>query len=294
MTTGVIVEVGARRFAVPFECPCCGAAPDSELGIPLTPVKDRPVAPETAHELGFPYCRACIEHALRWDSSTNVETGVKVLGLLVGLALGLAIHLAVGAIVVAVAIGLAVLLGRARRAQAKAACGPACASPGVAVAYHGWSGNASTLVFESHVYAARFAEQNGPKLVNTSAQLRKVLEGHKLARLAVPTPAAAVRTLPAAADVSEWIARIEGTPGRVARLDLLQRALDACPDAADRQALIAAASRLEVTALVAKIAPLSGSTKTRAVQKAIVETRADNIPEELRDEVVRQLETRLA
>ncbi|MBA3394277.1 MAG: hypothetical protein H0T89_16650 [Deltaproteobacteria bacterium] len=290
---GVIVEVGARRFAVPYECPCCGAAPDSELIIALTPTKDRPVAPETARELGFPYCMRCVEHATRWESSSNVETGIKVLGLLLGLIFGMMVHLAVGIALFAVAVALSILLGRSRRAQAKAACGPACAATGLAVEYRGWSGNASTLEFASHVYAARFAEQNAAKLVNISPQLRKVTEGHKLARLAIPTPAAAVRTVPSPATVADWIARLETATGRVARLDSLHKALDACPDEADRKALIDTATRIELAALARKLDVAPGPTKTRQIQKAIIETRADNIPDELRDELVRQLEAQL-
>jgi hypothetical protein len=57
MSTAVIVEVNARRFGVPYECPCCGAVPDAEVVVPLTPTRDRPASPETAHALGFPYCR---------------------------------------------------------------------------------------------------------------------------------------------------------------------------------------------------------------------------------------------
>jgi hypothetical protein len=113
-----------------------------------------------------------------------------------------------------------------------------------------------------------------------------VMEGHKLARLAVPTPAAAVRTVPAAATVADWLDRITTAPTRVARLDWLARALDASGDGADRRALVEATAKLELADVTDK-EPLT-------IQKAIIATRADNIPEELRDEIVRQLEARLA
>ena len=38
------VEIASRRFALPFQCPCCGAAPDTELTVPVTRIKGRPVA----------------------------------------------------------------------------------------------------------------------------------------------------------------------------------------------------------------------------------------------------------
>lgn len=285
MSAGIVVEVSARRFAVPYECPCCGAAPDSELAIPLTPDRARPASPETAHALGFPYCRRCVAHLARWDSIKNVETGIKVLGLLAAIVLGLVVHWAAGIGAFVVAVALAFLAGRSSRAKAKMECGESCATPGVAVQYLGWSGNASAFRFDSHVYAARFAEQNAAKLANVDPVLRKVMEGHKLARLAVPTPAAAVRTVPAAATVGEWIDRIQTAPGRVARLDWFARSLDAFSDGGDRRALIEAAAKLELASIAAD--------QPQQVQKAIIAARADNIPEELRDEIVRQLETRL-
>ena len=284
-TAPVTVEVGARRFAVPYECPCCGAVPDGELVVPLAPSRDRPVSPETAHALGFPYCARCLAHVARWDAVKNLETGIKVLGLLAGIVLALVVHWAAGLATFAVAVALSVLVGRARRAAVSATCGESCSSAHVALAYLGWSGNASAFAFDSHVYAARFAEQNTAKLVNVDPLLRKLLEGHKLARLQVPTPAAAVRAVPAAATVTDWVDRIQSAPTRVARLDWLVRSLDAFTDPADRKTLVDAASKLELTPLD-KLDP-------RLIQKAIVDVRADNIPEELRDELVKHLEARL-
>lgn len=282
---GIVVEVNARRFAVPFECPCCGAAPDTQVAIPLTVETGHPVSPETAHALDFPYCLRCSEHVGHWDSTKNVETAIKVLGLLGGIALGLTVHWGVGLGVFVVAVAASVVVGRGRRARVKATCRESCATAEIAVHYLGWSGNASTLRFESHVYAARFAEQNDAKLVNVDPVLRKVMEGHKLARLAVPTPAAAVRTVPAAATVTDWLDRITSAPTRVARLDWLARALDAFGEGADRRALVEATAKLELAIVT--------DSQPQAIQKAIVATRADNLPEELRDEVVRQLESRL-
>ena len=282
---GIVVEVSARRFAVPFECPCCGAAPDTELTIPLTPKRERPASPETAHALGFPYCRKCVTHMARWDSVKNVETALKVAGIIAGIVVGLAVHWAAGIGAFAFAVALSILIGRASRAKVKADCGQSCAGPAVAVHYLGWSGNASTFDFDSHVYAARFAEQNTTKLTNVDPVLRKVLDGYKQARLSIPTPAAAVRAVPAAATVAEWIDRITTANGRVARLDWLARSLDAFSDLTDRRALIDAAARLEMAAF--------GELDARTAQKAIVAVRADNIPEELRDELVKQLESKL-
>jgi hypothetical protein len=285
MASGIHVEVSSRRFAVPYECPCCGAVPDTELTVPLTPSRDRPAAPETAHALGFPYCKKCVAHVAKLDATRNIETGLKVVAILAGLVLGLAVDWIAGAVAGIALLVLAVVVGKASRNKVRA--GESCATPGLAVHYLGWSGNASTLAFDSHVYAARFAEQNDKKLTNVDPMLRKVIEGHKLARLQVPTPAVAVRTVPASATVADWIDRLQSAATRVARLDWLARALDAFSDAADRGAIIEAAAKLEMGAM-----RFDASDK-RAVQKAIIDTRADNIPEELRDKVIEQLETRL-
>lgn len=293
MASGIHVEVSSRRFAVPYECPCCGAVPDAELTIPLTPTRDRPAAPETAHSLGFPYCKKCVAHVATWDSTRNVETAIKVLAILAGLVLGLVVHWAAGVGAGVALIVVALLVGKVSRQKVRATCREACATPTLAVHYLGWSGNASTLAFDSHVYAARFAEQNEKKLTNVDPVLRKVIEGHKLARLQVPTPAVAVRTVPASATVADWIDRIQTAGGRVARLDWLSRALDAFSDPTDRRTIIDAAAKLEMAAIAPRLDQVTGDAAKRAVQKAIIDVRADNIPEELRDSVIEQLEARL-
>jgi len=61
-----VVEVTSRTFALPSDCPCCGATPDSELLVALArSARDR-AAPDSARSIDVPYCRTCVEHAAMW------------------------------------------------------------------------------------------------------------------------------------------------------------------------------------------------------------------------------------
>ncbi len=289
-----IVEVSTRTFAVPFECPCCGAEPDTELAVPVIRTAGREVARDTARALAFPYCKRCADHVHVWESAGLRSAGVMVAGLVAAVVLSLATRFVIGAIAFAAAALFAWSLGSARRAAARAGLGPSCASPDRALAYLGWSGSASTFSFESPTYAARFAEQNEKRLVHVNEQLRKLLEGHRIARLAVPTPAAAHLVVPPPAGIDEWIARIERSRSTVERRNTLRRALDAAPGDAERAQLLDAASRIELAPILGKIDGLaSPGARKHQLQRAIDEVRADNIPEELQEAEVRQLEARL-
>jgi hypothetical protein len=288
----VLVEVNTRRFTIPFECPCCGAAPDAEMAIHLTRLPARTVAPESARELAFPYCQRCIAHLTAWESAGVAPAGVMLGGIIAGVVVGIAVHVAAGGAVLVAAAPLAWVLRQSRRTAARKAMGPSCACPGRALAYLGWSGGSSTFDFESHTYAARFAEQNPTVVTNKSAQLDRLLEGHRVARLAVPTPAAAVHTVPPPATVTDWIGRLEAARGAVARRTMLQRALDGLHDEQDRQQALAAAARLELAPVLEELDGLSPIAAKGRLQHAIERFRADNIPEELQTSVVRQLETR--
>jgi hypothetical protein len=292
--SGAIVEVSSRRFEVPFECPCCGADPDAELAIPLTRTAGREPTREAARALVFPYCKRCVGHVELWESAGLRSAGLVVAGLLVAVVVVLASGLVIGAIAFAAVAVLAWTLGEARRVAARAGMGPSCASPARALAYLGWSGRASVLSFESPTYAARFAEQNEKRLVDVTDQLRKLIEGHRIARLAVPTPAAPHLVVPPPARVDDWLARIEASRSTVERRNALRRALDVTHDGADRARLLEAASRLELAPLLGAIDALASiAAKKHRLQRALDDLRSDNIPEELQEAEVRQLEAKL-
>jgi hypothetical protein len=288
----VLVEVSARRFVIPFECPCCGAAPDAEMAIHLTRSAGRRVATESALALAFPYCQRCVAHVTAWEASGTIVVAVLLGGIIAGVIAGIATHFLVGLGVFAAAIPVAWLMTQARRGRAKASCGPSCACPGRALVYLGWSGSDSAFTFESHTYAARFAEQNPTVLSNASTSLKRLLEGHRVARLAVPTPATAVLTVPPPATLQDWIGRIEACKGAVSRRNILQRALDGLHEKHDRQEVIAAAMRLEVAPVLDEVDGLTSIAAKGRLQRAIDGFRADNIPEELQTAVLRELDTR--
>src|SRR5439155_5609316 len=115
-----------------------------------------------------------------------------------------------------------------------------------------------------------------------SPALRRLVDGHHMARLAVPTPAAAVNVVSQPPTVLEWIAKIERFAGPVARRNALGRALEVIHEPNERQELLLAASRIEIGAVIDYVDKLSSHVaKKRRLQKAIEDIRTDNIPDEL-------------
>lgn len=288
----MLVEVSSRRFTIPFECPCCGAVPNAELLIPLTGAPGRTVARDTAHAVLVPYCQRCIGHVSQWEAAGVASAAVILAGLIAGIVLAIAVHVVVGIGVLVVAAPIAWVARKVRRDRAKATMGASCADPGRAVGYLGWSGTTSAFELASHTYTARFAEANPTIVAAATLQLTKLLEGHRLARLAVPTPAATV-TVPPPATVGDWVVRLEATNGTVARRATLQRALDALTESGERQLVIQTAMKLEVASLVADLEGLGATVKQQRLQRAIDDVRADNIPEPLQAAVLFDLEARL-
>lgn len=299
--SGVIVEIAARKFAVPFECPCCGAAPDTEIaiGVSRSPSASASASsgkrPEGAQGLVFPYCTSCVDHARRFESAGLTSTVVMLVAIAAAIVVSIAVQLVFGLLIFLAAVPIAVVLAATLKSQAQAGCGEACASAAKALAYLGWSSDVRSFRFESPTYTARFAEQNAKVLNNPSPELRKLLEGYKFARLAVPTPAAPAMVIPPPLTGREWVTRIEGIKGQVERRNALQRALDIVSEPADRTDLVLAASRLELAPILGKLAQLGSShAKRRHLEHVISEIRADNIPDELQDMELHVLEDQLA
>ena len=278
--SGLTVQVSARRFTIPFECPCCGAPPDSELRVPRQ--RGANAAPDSAAGLDVPYCSRCTRHAEAWDHAGVGSAAVLVLGVIAFVVVSLVLARPLfGLLALVASIPIALAVAGARRKNAKAQCSESCAAPGLALQYLGWNGTLTSIAFESLTYAARFAEQNTGAVLETP-QLRKLLDAHRIARLQVPTPAAAV-SVSAAPTPAEWKRKIEEARGPVARRTALVRALDAIADADARKELVRAAAEREVANV--------GATRAD-VEAAIAAVRAENVPEELQAEVVAMLEAR--
>jgi hypothetical protein len=282
----VVVELGARKFAIPQECPCCGAPPDAELRIP---------GKGQHQELDFPYCKRCVAHAAAWDSAGVGSAGVMVLAIAgaVFAAIKMTILVAVGIFVVGATV--AWILQQSRRAAAKARCGESCAATGRAVEYLGWTGSSRRFSFASPTFAARFAEANQAALANVAPQLRKLIDGYHKARLAVPTPAVAAGIAPPPLTGPDWIKRIETTEGTLARRVMLSRALEMIEEPQPRRELIQTVARIELAPLLDKLQRQSSPAAKRTLLAfAIARIKIDNIPDELEAAELEKLEARLA
>ncbi len=282
------VELSSRRFSVPMDCPCCGTSSDTEVSVPLAREARGHVATDTARALDFPYCRACVAHVATWESAGLVSAGVIVAAIVLAIVATAAAGPAAGLVVLGAGVVGAIALASAQRAKARRAMREACSAPGRAVSYLGWSGSASGFSFASMAYAAKFAEQNAPVLVE-DPRIRKLLERYKLARIAVPTPAAAVAAIPPPLDAGEWVTRLASTPGRVARRSALVRALEVLHEPREREQVIRAVAAIELAALLAPV-DSRGADKARHVERAIEQVRADNLPDELQQVLLRELE----
>jgi len=220
-----------------------------------------------------------------------LSAGLGVLGIAAGAGIAIASSGVVGGAVIVAGLLVGFALAGARRSQARHACRESCSCPQRAVAYLGWNGSSTALAFESKSYAAKFAEQNTGKLVE-DPRVRTLLERYKLARIAVPTPAAAVQTIPPPPDAAEWMARLASTPGRVARRAALARALDVLAEPRERDQVIRAVAAIELAALMAPIEKLVGPMRGKALELALAHVRADNLPDELRAALLRDLEAK--
>lgn len=301
----VVVEVSARKFIVPHECACCAASPEVHREASYTRRTGKRVIRETTRSLNFPYCARCDAHVEKWNAASVLLGVLLFASIVVAIIIGIGTGAGAG---FGVFVGLVVLSFVAfSRAQssARALCGPTCVTPAAAVEHLGWSGSVSSFRLESDVYAVKFAEANHKNLINVSMQLHRLLE-QRLAAASVtalpmpdhkvlPTPRQAPQPASGSRDsVLEWIARIESFKGAEARRNALQRALSEVIEPQGRRELVLAASRIEVAAVLDKVDGLaSAAAKKRHLLKAIADIRADNIPDELQTEELRQLEDRL-
>lgn len=288
-----IIEISGKVFAVPLDCPCCGAEPDTEIAVALArQARDR--AADSATSVDFPYCRFCVAHASRWESAGIVVSGLTVIGFLALIIGAIASEplLGVGVLVTLVLIGVAA--ATSRRNQARRACRPSCGSVGKAVEYLGWSGTASGFGFQSSVYGAKFAEQNSAHLVD-DPRIRTLLHHYKLARIAVPTPAAAISVIPPPLTVGEWVARLAATPTRVARRAQLAAAVEMLADSREREQLVRSVCAIELAALLAPLERLaSPAAKRRHLREVIEQIRRDNIPLPLQQPLLHELQQRMS
>lgn len=285
---GVLVEVSSRTFSIPPECPCCGAAPNTELRLQRT---GKRAAANSATSLDVVYCSKCLAHVAAFEGAGLWSAGLLVTGLAIAIIFAAFVTLA-GLLALPIAVLLAFVLTTRRRHAARKSCGPSCATTGKALAYLGWNGTTSALELASPTYAARFAEANAEILVNPTPRLRQLVEGMRVARLAVPTPAAAVQVVTAPPTASEWVAQLESASGPATRRQILVRALAAITEGDARGELISGAVRIEL-APTYKALTGSGDAQAKLLGEAIARITADNLPAPVRDAALESLEARL-
>src|SRR5262245_34676033 len=114
------IEVLGRKFRIPFECPCCGAVPDTEIRVAYTRKNAPRVGSDTSRAYDFPCCRRCAAHVARWDSAGVASAGMMVLGMMAGAIVGIFTHVLIGGAIVVAATVVASLLARTRRTRANA------------------------------------------------------------------------------------------------------------------------------------------------------------------------------
>ncbi len=282
---GVVVEISARRFGIPFECPCCGAPPAGEISV-------RPYGPGPT--LLFPSCKRCDGHIRAWDTAGISSALAMVLTIVAAVAGAWQGGALIGIALFVIGASIAWVVRMSRRKAATAMRGASCASTGVAVEYRGWVNETHAFTFESPTFAARFAEENKAELANVSPQLQRLVDGYHRARLAIPTPAVAAGIAPPPLDAREWLTRLESTQGTLARRVQLQRSLEMVEEAHSRRELIQFVARAELAPVIAKLSRSSVAAKKQLLEDTIARVRLDNIPEELQSAELHELQSRLS
>jgi hypothetical protein len=274
---GVGVEVASRKLSIPFECPCCARIPDRELRLRRRDAQQSVVVP---------YCTDCLAHVRRWETAAELAATIVAVGSILAAIASATIAMEIGLSVFVFSLPIAFVAGALRRKSARTRCSPACISPARAVDYNGWNGTVSKLEFTSRAYAVKFASANQRHLTDIAPTLRRLVES----RLAKGTH----EQISQVRGLAGWLAMLEQHQVPVARRHAVASALAELTDPYERQQLVLAASRIEIGQVLERVAGTSSvATKRKLLKRAIDELRADNIPDELQAEELRQLEERL-
>jgi hypothetical protein len=298
-----VIEVSARAFHVPMECSCCGGGAETQRSASYTRTTGKRVIRQTTRGMSFPYCHRCSAHVDKWESAGGVEVLVFVIGLVASFSAGFAADGTTGFLLFLITCVLTWVAGATVKKKALAQCHPGCASPQAAVEFLGWSGAINTFRFSSSTYAIKFGQGNAKKLINVSPALAQLLQQSPAPQVAVARTPVARSARPSSSgvapqvsrvSVTDWIDRIEGYKGSLARRNALERALEEVRDPRDRHQLLLAASKIEVRAVLDRVDSLKSiAAKRRYLQQAIEQLRLDNVPDELQAAELQILEQRL-
>lgn len=161
------VDVSAKLISIPRCCACCGDPPTVELAAQASKKRGNT---QYTNSWSFPYCSRCAGHVAGQNTAATI--------LVVGLIAAFVSMFFVGWWSLLV-VGLSIAGWVMQSNQAKAGCGPNCASSGAAVTYLGWHGTLHSFFFASRDYAAKFMSANSAKLVNMTSAHHDLLNSSR-------------------------------------------------------------------------------------------------------------------
>ena len=307
-------NVRGRPFDLPQRCACCGLAASSE--IPAAAGKNAGKAVTQAAAWRFPVCAPCAHHVARLRTAHVFSRWLRFGGL--GLVLlitfaggGSGVFFIGGALV----LGLAALTTHLGSREARALCHAGCAALGPPVAFIGSFGNVDSFEFAQQGYAGDFMRAKLSKLAalphETQSYIQPDLDRVAAAeaeRRAIAAAADAKRKaleherVRIAAEVAhdnevyeKSAARMEAAKGAAGRRAALEAGLRSLRQEHMREQLTLEASRIEVSAALAKADGLKSTpAKLRTLSEALEVVRNDAVPDHLQRELIRSLEAAIA
>jgi len=160
------IKISARIISWPACCACCGQPADSEVEVSHERTTGKKVQKTATKTWRVPYCSACIEHKNDYEAAGSALL-LGIAGGAVALAVvlwnGGGLTLSIISAVVCIYIGWHFTKRATKAAEAK--MHPTCATPDVAVKYHGWEGSVHTFEFENADYYEAFSNANKKKLL---------------------------------------------------------------------------------------------------------------------------------
>lgn len=171
------VDLSGYRFVFPDKCACCGNHADAEFAASASRSSGKRVVHTKTNVWKFPYCGRCIGHVKSAEGANALALILGILSFALGISLGFAVNSAIGFVIGVFAIVGTSLLYKHQMAQALGQCVPQCVCVRRAVSYLGWHGTLHQFEVCSPHFARDFMVANQNKLVNLSAEAKKLLEG---------------------------------------------------------------------------------------------------------------------
>ncbi len=171
------VDVSGHHFIFPFQCACCGAAPNGQLAFSASRSWGRRVERTETKAWDVPYCSRCITHVHALEEARSFAKTFTVLSILLSLLVGYVLDpyfyfgIAVGVVAI---VGTVMTFGQ-KLQEARSLQTTSCVNVDKAVAYLGWSGTLHRFEFTSRHFARAFMAANQDKLVNLSVEQRWLL-----------------------------------------------------------------------------------------------------------------------